>query len=520
MENINYTDYIFVIYSCKKNLSYSNNIYNLLKNKLEKCKIFIIYGDTTIKTNYKIIHNFIILNVKDDYDNLNYKTIELIKTINTIYPNVKGIFKCDDDIIPNINHLNTFINSDIINTIDYCGRFSCFTKTKTHFEIKLQKEINIPIVKYCGGPLYYLNKNSLDIFKNMIENKNIIMHECEDIMIGLNLNSNNVFPYDYNLYSDTENDIDKISYHNHNSGRERDIKIFNNIDNNYLIIELQGGLGNQLFQIGTALGYCEKYNKNLILSKNHIIQNTHQTFEKTINVIKILFPYIKIVNNLCTDKYYKINETAEDTFKYNPIYNDTISTVDNILLKGYFINFKYFPEIYNCSINPTNSMSKYIDKLDNFNNTYFIHIRLGDYVNNNFYNIKLSEYYTYCINKIKEQNNNARFIICTNEYGNNLDNYINNFPKDIEYIIQDKNNDELDTLYIISSCKGGICSNSSLSLIGSYFQKNKDKNYIYMPYPWVNFINGYNHDNTIDIYPEWTQIYDTLNNKIMELLYI
>jgi hypothetical protein len=41
-----------------------------------------------------------------------------------------------------------------------------------------------------------------------------------------------------------------------------------------------------------------------------------------------------------------------------------------------------------------------------------------------------------------------------------------------------------------------------------------------MPYPWVNFINGYNHDNTIDIYPEWTQIYDTLNNKIMELLYI
>ena len=67
MENINYTDYIFIIYSCKKNLSYANNIYNLLKNKLKKCKIFIIYGDTTIKTNYKIIHNFIILNVKDDY---------------------------------------------------------------------------------------------------------------------------------------------------------------------------------------------------------------------------------------------------------------------------------------------------------------------------------------------------------------------------------------------------------------------------------------------------------------------
>ena len=71
----------------------------------------------------------------------------------------------------------------------------------------------------------------------------------------------------------------------------------------------------------------------------------------------------------------------------------------------------------------------------------------------------------------------------------------------------------------MSSCKGGICSNSSLSFIGSYFQKDKekDKNCIFMPYPWVNFINGYTHDNIIDIYPEWTQVYNTLNNEIIVL---
>ena len=77
----------------------------------------------------------------------------------------------------------------------------------------------------------------------------------------------------------------------------------------------------------------------------------------------------------------------------------------------------------------------------------------------------------------------------------------------------------------MSSCKGGICSNSSLSFIGSYFQKEKDKgkdkgkdkNCIFMPYPWVNFINGYTHDNIIDIYPEWTQVYNTLNDEIIVL---
>ena len=509
--NLIFNEYIFIIYSCKKNLFYANNIYNVIKNKLEKCKIFIIYGDT-IKTDYKLIHNYLILNVLDDYESLNLKTLKIFETVNTIFPNIKGIFKCDDDIIPNINHLNTFINLDIINTIDYCGYKVNIEKESNH------KNIILPIVQYCGGPLYYLSKKSLDIFKNINENenknKNIIMHISEDLMVGLNLNANNIFPYDYKLYDIKLNDICLISYHNYN----RDINLFNNINNNYLIIEIQGGLGNQLFQIGTALGYCEKYNKNLILSKNHIIQNTHQTFDKTIKVINTLFPDIKIVDNLCTDKYYIFNEINEDTFMYKPICNNTIiNTLDNILLKGYFINYKYFSEIFNCCISPTNSISKYTDKLNNFNNTYFIHIRLGDYVNHNLYNIKLNKYYTYCINKIKKQNNNAKFIICTNEYGNNLDNYINNFPKDIDYIIQDKTDDELDTLYIMSSCKGGICSNSSLSFIGSYFQKEKekDKNYIFMPYPWVNFINGYIHDNIIDIYPKWTQVYDTLNDKII-----
>ena len=503
--NLNYNDYIFIIYSCKKQLSYANNIYNkLIKDNLVKCKIFIIYGDT-LNTDYKIIHNYIILNVLDDYNSLNLKTLKLFQTINILFPNIKGIFKCDDDIIPNINHLNTFILSEIINTIDYCG-----------YKVNIEKEIihnNIilPKVQYCGGPLYYLSKKSLDIFKNM--NENIIMHISEDIMVGLNLNANNIFPYDYKLYDIIFSDINKISYHNYN----RDINLFNNIDNNYIIININGGLGNQIFQIGTALGYCEKYNKNLILSKNHIIKNTHQTFDKTIKVINTLFPDIKIVDNLDTGNYFLFSEKTEDAFMYKPITSVDISNLNNILLKGYFINQKYLSKIFKCFISPTNCMTKYKDKLDNFNNTYFIHIRLGDYVNNNLYNIKLNEYYTYCINKIKEQNNNARFIICTNEYGNNLDIYTNNFPKDIDYTIQDKIDDELDTLYIMSSCKGGICTNSSLSFIGSYLQKNKDKNYIYMPYPWVNFINGYNHNNTIDIYPEWAQVYNTENNNLILL---
>ena len=290
-------------------------------------------------------------------------------------------------------------------------------------------------------------------------------------------------------------------------------------------INIKGGLGNQIFQVLCALGYKNKSNKTLILANNLINTNVHQYNDKEITILtlKKIFPDIEFINNVDTTHFYKYNEKYNEAFKYNDI--EIQNT--NILLNGYFISEKYFPDefldLYNYHIEQTSNTIKYNTLTNNFQNTYFIHIRLGDYVNHNLYTINLIEYYNYCINKIKEQDILAKFIICTNEYGSNFNNYINNFPKNNEYIIQDINNDALDTLYIMSSCKGGICSNSTLSWLGSYFQKNKNKNknknkeFIFMPYPWVNFINGFTKDNIMDVYPKWCQIYDTITNDIINI---
>ena len=73
----------------------------------------------------------------------------------------------------------------------------------------------------------------------------------------------------------------------------------------------------------------------------------------------------------------------------------------------------------------------------------------------------------------------------------------------------------------MSSCIGGICANSTLSFIGSYFQKNKTKKNIYMPYPIVNFVNGFSNENvTKDMYPDWCTVYNTFNNEINNFDYI
>ena len=300
-----------------------------------------------------------------------------------------------------------------------------------------------------------------------------------------------------------------------------------------LSIKIHNGLGNQLFKIISSLGLSEKYNKTLILSKNNIIENTHETRETSITNIKTLFPDINIVDYLDTTNF---NTYREQGVYYYTNFDIDRDTTKHILLDGYFINENYFSkELPESVINAINSIEtvntiKYKTMCNDFENTYFIHIRLGDYVNNDFYAINLIDYYNYCITKIREQDPLAQFIICTNEHGHNLDKYINNFPKEIKYIIQDLNNNALETLYIMSSCKGGISSNSTLSWMGLYFQKERlkykhiekkkhedNKKYMFMPYPWVKYIEGYNEYNTKDIYPTWCQFYDTINNKIIIL---
>jgi hypothetical protein len=127
----------------------------------------------------------------------------------------------------------------------------------------------------------------------------------------------------------------------------------------------------------------------------------------------------------------------------------------------------------------------------------------------------MKEYYNQCISKVLDTNPNARFIICTNQYDSILSNYLKSFPNNISYKIQNAANTDIDTLYIMSRCIGGICSNSTLSYMGSVFQRTKES--IYMPYPFAKFIDGFNDTNIkIDMYPKWAKVYDTLQNQFME----
>jgi hypothetical protein len=478
-------DYVFIIYSCKKNLRRANKIYDKINNKFENTKILIIYGDEeNVERKYNFVDDkYIVLNVNDDYHHLSYKTLLLIRTLNTLFPNIKGFFKCDDDVNVNIQCINNFLKNVNNTEINYCG-----------------KNANHRKCNYSGGPLYYLSKKSMNYFD---EPNDVLNNYYEDMMVGYHLNKFNIFVdnANYILYSDNIHDSNITSYHN--TKKYEDL---------YIII--QGGLGNQLFQIAAGISMAKKCNKQFTINVPSIIPNTHQQNDvnRTVSTLTSLFPSINVSTNAVdTRNYCKYIETKNECFCYeSKKMEQYIDTYSNVILHGYFINYKYIPlDVFsNIIVTPSTS---YLSKLD-FTNTYFIHIRLGDYLKHIMYQIELDNYYSDCIDKILQSNSNAKFIVCTNQHDSIFHNYLDKFKSKIKYSVQCEENTDIDTLYIMSSCCGGICSNSTLSFMGSVFQKNKDN--LYMPYPFLNFVNGFKKDKLpIDMYPEWCNIYNTLTNE-------
>ena len=117
------TDFIYVICSCKKKLDISKNILNFLKKYNEKFVSYIVYGDENIDSDYIIEdENIIVLKNNDNYEEMSKKVINLFRYINNKFPNIKGLIKSNDDILPNVEHIFEIFKNSLAKNINYGGK--------------------------------------------------------------------------------------------------------------------------------------------------------------------------------------------------------------------------------------------------------------------------------------------------------------------------------------------------------------------------------------------------------------
>ena len=443
------------IYTCKARLSLALQVYDMLWNVPEKK--FIVYGDV-LEQDYLFTENYLVLNVGDDYEHLTDKTKKMLHVAEKVFPG-EPVLKIDDDILPNSSLIRYYLQS--LKEIHYAG-CSCYSEEYEsihHIGKVKDKSFDVPMIVPCtnsaAGPMYYLSAEAIQII-----NQSNFSFFYEDVTIGYCLNQAGIHPIYAKLYDDE--DID-YTYHNHSNHKK-------------LYVRLHGGLGNQLFQVASGYGIAKKHDMILILVSDYKKESfPHQ--EEVDTYIKSLFSTFRIIHKDHLPQlphYYEIDNVQ--CFQYKESLGK-----NSVYIEGYLQTEKYFKD-YRDDI--LTFFKPYNLRLD----SYFIHVRRGDFLNAHLHKMELDDYYQRAIAYLEEQSPQSHYYIVSD---------------DIAYCKQYTVFESLNKTFVegnlafsvMTSCKGGICANSTFSWWGSYLI-DREK-IVILPKQWVN--NG--HENA-DLYFE------------------
>lgn len=282
-----------------------------------------------------------------------------------------------------------------------------------------------------------------------------------------------------------------------------------------IIVQFSGGLGNQLSQYGL---YSEYRSRGIKTYADLSWYGNAQPKDGKVDTRKLELPLLGINIEACPSKYeYYGHEGGigryyrrimvgpvhmERDYKFTP---GLLDVKRGYVMGGCFLGDQYVPnakdQIRN-SIRFTGTDSEYIrsmeQQIENVNSVS-IHMRLGDYLNNDslYGNICTPLYYQRAADLIKQKYPDAKFFLFSND--------VNEAMKllGIDGIVPVEGNtgdrSYLD-MYLMSRCRHNIIANSTFSWWGAWLNPNEDKTVI-CP---TTLLNGY--DNGSVFCEDWIRI--------------
>ena len=255
---------------------------------------------------------------------------------------------------------------------------------------------------------------------------------------------------------------------------------------NKVSIKIQGGIGNNLFQIACACAYSFRHDRELILS-NDKFGITHNSLDTYKSNFLIEFDFVEKYN---VSKFKNYNEPF---FHYQEI----PKIEGDVYLNGYYQSEKYFldfeNEIRELFWPPAEIgnviREKYKELLNK--NICSVHIRRGDYLKfPDHHPVQSINYYMKAIRTMSED---SIFLI----FSDDINWCKQNFPNIEEKFVFIEGNKDYEDLLLMSLCKNNIIANSSFSWWGAWLNDNIDKKVV-APSKWFGSTNSNN--NTVDLY--------------------
>lgn len=291
-----------------------------------------------------------------------------------------------------------------------------------------------------------------------------------------------------------------------------------------IIVKIIGGLGNQLFQYSMGRAIEKKLGKDVYFDisefENYELRNLElYHFNTEIKLApKERVQELKNLKNKLLFKIFSKLRIQKLFIKYLSYYQEYIEDYSRdifdlnkqVYLDGYWQSEKYFLDIKDVIINelvvktPASNENQKLLKNILIQNSVSVHIRRGDYINNNkvnqLYGTCSLEYYQKACDYISSKIENPVFYIFSDDIEwakSNLGNQYNKIFVDINSA--DK---AYEDLRLMSSCKHNIIANSSFSWWGAWLNSNLNK-VVIAPDIW--FVNT--RINSKDIIPNsWIRI--------------
>jgi hypothetical protein len=254
-----------------------------------------------------------------------------------------------------------------------------------------------------------------------------------------------------------------------------------------IVVKLQGGLGNQLFQWSHGHSLSNKFQTELFLDLG-FYNNQSGVTPRKFELDK--FP------SLNWNQYKNSGERfirITDSFKFSDI---NVVQNNNYYLDGYWQSEKYFHkyssqirEILKPDVETSNKLNSILT-----DNSVSIHIRRTDYVSSNGYHpVQSIDYYNQGLELIK---NYDRILV----FSDDIEWCKSNLKYDNTIFIN--NLSDIENLWLMSMCKNNIIANSSFSWWAAWINNNPNK-IVVSPSKWFG---DHANLNTSDIIPKNWQI--------------
>jgi hypothetical protein len=402
--------------------------------------VFIAYGDPTSVEPFRVENKYLILKVGDNYEDLTCKTTRLFQAVCWLFPG-QGLVKCDDDIIPCIPDLQKKLL--LLESYHYAGNvqriLTSFSSTHHKGKTKDRKYDSIAITTpkccYAAGPLYYVSYRAMQALVQRPKYYNFY----EDVFVGYNLNQMGLYPAKVDLYTDTLTFPLKASYQNPKK------KIY---------CQLHGELGNQLFQVASCFGLAMKHERPLILVGDTLYASMFQNFNR---INESSLPQMDVYEETDSKQWFKVNEVVGN---------------NDVFVKAYLQNENYFKDcdVRRLFIQPEVT-AKVLESYPLAPLSVFIHVR--DYVNNDTID---DTYYSKALNIVKADH----YYVVSNDVA-----FCRSYAVFEGLNVTLVDDTPLNSLYLMTLCSGGICSNSSFSWWGGYLNETPNKMIVF-PNHWIN----------------------------------